>query len=229
MNILCAIKTGINHKETRIPVLEKTWTKHVDHLYFSDYVDENYDMIKTTNKTSYYGVGEKGINFLNMVKDIELNGQKILDLYDWIFYVDDDTFVNVNNLNKFIKEADNCKVYGSIFNSEKDHDNPMYEKNIISKDSKFPSGGAGVLIGSEVFRKIDNFELFIVPQLGHDDVDMGLNFDQHGIEQIDSDLFLSQDPKFYNHTKTKIKKSITYHHVDPTLMDSLYKMNYEVA
>jgi hypothetical protein len=181
-------------------------------------------MIKTTNKTSYYGVGEKGINFLNMVKDIELNGEKILDLYDWIFYVDDDTFVNVPNLNKFAKTADNTKVYGYIFDSEKNSDNPMYERGIISKESKFPSGGAGVLIGSEVFRKIDDFELFVVPQFGHDDVDMGLNFDKNGIEQVNCELFNSQNPEFHKHNKTKVKKSITYHHVVGELMEELYEI-----
>lgn len=228
MNILCAIKTGINHKETRIPVIEKTWAKHIDHLYFSDYVDEEYDMIKTTDKMSYYGVGEKGINFLNMVKDVELKEQKILDVYDWIFYVDDDTFVNVMNLEKFVNKADNTKVYGYIFDSEKNPDNPVYERDIISKDERFPSGGAGVLIGSEVFRKIDTFEFFIVPQYGHDDVDMGLNFGKYDVEQVNSELFNSQTPKFHKHNKTKIKKSITYHHVDSELMNSLYEMTYEV-
>ena len=159
MNVLCAIKTGINHKKSRIPFVEKTWAKHIDHLYFSDYEDENYDMIKTTDKVTYFGAGEKGINFLNLVKDIGRDDKKILDLYDWIFYVDDDTFVNVNNLIKFVKTADNTKVYGSIFDSEKDSDNPVYERNIISKESRFPSGGAGILIGSNVFRKIEKFEL----------------------------------------------------------------------
>ena len=228
MNILCAIKTGINHKETRIPSLENTWTKHIDYLYFSDYEDKKYDMIKTTNNTDYYGAGEKGINFLNMVKDIEYEGAKILDLYDWIFYVDDDTFVNVPNLLKFAETADNNKVYGYIFNSKKNSDNPMYERGIIPKSSKFPSGGAGVLISSKVFRAIREFKFFVVPQFGHDDVDMGLNFEQYGVEQINCDLFNSQDPEFHRHDEDSIKKSITYHHVDSNLMRSLYAINYEV-
>lgn len=228
MKILCAIKTGINHKETRIPVLEETWTKHIDYLYFSDYEDAEYDMIKTTNDSTYFGAGEKGINFLNMIKDIECDDGKILDIYDWIFYVDDDTFVNVNTLKEFVKTADKNKVYGYIFDYEKDSDNPMYQRNVISKTSKFPSGGAGVLIGLEVLNKIPKFELFVVPSFGHDDVDMGLNFQMFDIEQIDSKLFNSQNPEFHGHGEDEIKKSITYHHVDPDLMRSLYAMNYEV-
>lgn len=228
MKILCVIKTGINHKETRIPVLEKTWTKHIDYLYFSDYEDSEYDMIKTTNNSTYVGAGEKGINFLNMIKDIECNDGKILDIYDWIFYVDDDTFVNVNNLKEFIKTADKNKIYGYIFDSEKNPDNPMYQRNVISKTAKFPSGGAGVLIGSEVLNKIPKFELFVVPSFGHDDVDMGLNFQMFDVEQIDPDLFNSQNPEFHSHGEDEIKKSITYHHIDADLMYSLYEMTYEV-
>jgi len=228
MKILCAIKTGINHKESRIPVLEETWTKHIDYLYFSDYEDTRYDMIKTTNNSTYVGAGEKGINFLNMLKDIECDDGKILDVYDWIFYVDDDTYVNVHNLVEFAKTADKFKVYGYIFDSEKNPDNPMYERKIISRESRFPSGGAGVLIGSKALKKIPKFELFVVPSFGHDDVDMGLNFEMNNIEQIDPDLFNSQNPEFHNHGEEEIKKSITYHHVDNDLMRSLYKMNYEV-
>lgn len=222
MKVLVAIKTGIN-TSSRIDTLEKTWAKDCDHLYFSDYEDEKYDMIKTTSNTTYYGVGEKGINFLNTVKDIESSEGKILDIYDWIFYVDDDTFVNVDNLREFVKTADNNKVYGSIFDSVKDNDNPMYQRNVISKTSKFPSGGAGVLIGSKVFRKISKFDLFTVPTFGHDDVDMGLNFDMYGIEQVDSKSFNSQAPKHYGHSDEDIKKSVTYHYMIGDDMISLYE------
>jgi hypothetical protein len=34
MNILCAIKTGINHKESRIPIVEKTWATHRPFIFF---------------------------------------------------------------------------------------------------------------------------------------------------------------------------------------------------
>lgn len=222
MKILVAIKTGVN-TFSRIDTLEKTWAKDCDHLYFSDYEDEKYDMIKTTSNTTYYGVGEKGINFLNLVKDIESSEGKILDIYDWIFYVDDDTFVNVNNLQEFVKTADNNKVYGYIFQCPRNQGNPVFDRKIISKTSKFPSGGAGVLIGSKVFRKISKFDLFTVPSLGHDDVDMGLNFDMYGIEQVDSNLFNSQAPTVYNHDDEDIKKSVTYHKILGDEMISLYE------
>lgn len=225
MNILCAIKTGINHKKTRVPVLQKTWTQDIDHLYFSDYEDFDLDMIKTTNRTDYYGAGEKGINFLNMLDYVEFQDKKILDLYDWIFYVDDDTFVNVKNLKEFVCDADQDKVYGYIFNYDRDSENPMYKRDLIPKYAKFPSGGAGVLIGSKVLKKIPKFELFVVPTFGHDDVDMGLNFDMNNIEQVDSDLFNSQTPEFHEHDEQQIKKSITYHHVDNDLMEKLYDMS----
>jgi len=228
MKILCTIKTGINHKKNRIPFLEKTWAKNIDHLYFSDYEDEEYDMIKTTDNTTYVGAGEKGINFLNLIKDIEYNNEKVIDIYDWFFYVDDDTFVNIDNLKNFVKTADKNKVYGYIFDSEKNPDNPMYQRNIISKISKFPSGGAGVLISSEVIKRVSNFEFFVVPSFGHDDVDMGLNFDMYKIEQVNSNLFNSQTPEFHCHNETQIKESITYHHVDSDLMQRLYELTYEV-
>jgi hypothetical protein len=226
MNILFAIKTGIN-RSFRLPILERNWVKYCDYLYFSDYTSPKYEnMIKTTDRQDYHGAGEKGINFLNMLKDFQTSDGRLYDVYDWIFYADDDTFINLKTLNKFLKQCDKSKVYGYIFNYDRDGANPVYANNLISKENKFPSGGGGVLIGTDALKKIDRFEVFTALTHGFDDVDMGLNFDKHGIEQIDPGLFYTQSPEFEGHKQEQILKSITYHNTGETVMDELYQKIY---
>lgn len=223
--VICFVNTTKKHID-RIQNIWQTWSDDVDTVFYSDHDDPKMNVIKVSDRDDYASGEEKQINILNYLKDLTDGDDKnILDVYDWVFFVDDDTFVNVENLEIFIQKIDRTKVYGSIFNSQKDSDNPMYVNNIIPLDAKFPSGGAGFLVSTETIAEIGEFKNY---QTVCGDVSAGLNFHFNRVEQVDSSLFNSQRPEFYKHTKNQIENMISYHYIkDADDMKKLHGGRYE--
>jgi len=223
--VICFVNTTKKHTD-RIKIIWQTWADDVDTVFYSDHDDPEMNVIKVSNRDDYASGEEKQINVLNHLKNLTDGEDKnLLDVYDWVFFVDDDTFVNVENLDIFIQNIDKTKVYGSIFNSQKDSENPMYVNNIIPLDSKFPSGGAGFLVSTDTIKDIEEFKNY---QTVCGDVSAGLNFHFNRVEQVDSPLFNSQNPEFYSHTKTQIDKMISYHYIKTSdEMKKLYEGKYE--
>ena len=144
--ILFAIKTTEKY-ESRVNAIFDTWLSTIeDYIFYSEHEDSEKNIIKVCDDGSYGGLEIKGLNFFNLLKDIETkDGEKILDCYDWIFFVDDDTFVNCKKLNEFVETCDNTKAYGEIFTYETHPSNPLYSNPKFSKLTKWYSGGAGLL------------------------------------------------------------------------------------
>lgn len=208
--VVCFVNTTKKHTD-RIDNILETWAQNIDTVFYSDHQDFERNVVKISNRDDYASGEEKQINILNNINNFT-NGedQELLDIYNWVFFVDDDTFVNVENLEKYIQDIDENKVYGSVFDSEKDSENTMYVNNVIPKDAKFPSGGAGFLVSSKVIRLINNFSNY---NTACGDVSAGLNFYFNQVEQENSDLFNSQNPEFYGHTEDQQKEMISYHYI----------------
>ena len=220
--ILYCIKTTEKYKN-RVESIKNTWIQDVDdYLFYSDHEDPSDNIIKVCDDPSYGGLEVKGVNFYNLLKHIFFDEDiKILDYFDWLFMVDDDTFVNVKNLELFAESADNSKVYGEIFTYQTHPDNPMYSNPSFKKSYKWYSGGAGVLVHTNTLKKIDEF---INYQTRHDDVSIGLTFINNSIELVDSDNFNSQPPEFWGEDDSEIINKITYHHIDENKMKTLYSI-----
>lgn len=208
--VVCFVNTTKKHTD-RIDNILKTWSQKIDTVFYSDHQDFEKNVIKVSNRDDYASGEEKQINILNTVHNFT-NGddQELLDVYDWLFFVDDDTYVNVENLLQYVQDLDENNVYGSIFDSTKDSDNPMYVNNVIPKESKFPSGGAGFLVSSKIVKMMGNFSNY---NTACGDVSAGLNFHFNNVEQVNSDLFNSQNPEFYGHTEEQQKTMISYHYI----------------
>jgi hypothetical protein len=223
--VICFVLTTKKHSD-RIKNVFETWSNDVDTVFYSDHENIEMNVIKVSDRDDYASAEEKQINLLNYIKNL-LNGDDkyLLEVYDWIFFVDDDTFVNVKNLKSYIQTIDQNKVYGSIFNSEKDSKNPVYLNGSIPLESKFPSGGAGFLVSSKIIKQIGEFKNY---NTMFSDVGAGLNFYYNGVDQVDNSLFNSQNPEFYGHTKMQIDKMITYHYIKTFAeMKKLYEGKYE--
>lgn len=218
--ILYAIKTTKKY-QNRIDSVLNTWLSDVeDYIFYSDHEDVKNNIIKVCDDDSYGGLEIKGLNFYNILKDIEINnGEKVLDFYEWLFMVDDDTFVNTKMLQKFVETADSKNAYGEIFTYETHSDNPMFSVPTFDKKTKWYSGGAGLLISSEALKKVNYFENY---STRHDDVSVGINLSNFGIELIDSNLFNSQPPEFWGETDETVVEKITYHHITEDKMKLLY-------
>lgn len=208
--VICFVNTTKKHID-RIENISKTWAEKIDTVFYSDHQDPENNVIKVSNRDDYASGEEKQINVLNRLSDLtDGDDNNLLDVYDWVFFVDDDTFVNVENLEKHIDSFDEDKVYGSIFDSVKDSENPMYVNKVIPLEAKFPSGGAGFLVSASVIKGIKDFSNY---HTVCGDVSAGLNFHFNQVEQVDSKLFNSQNPEFYGHSEDEIKEMISYHYI----------------
>lgn len=195
----------------RINNIIETWGKDIDTVFYSDHEDTEKNIIKVSNRKDYVGAEEKQINVLNNAKYYtNERDQLLVDVYDWFFFVDDDTFVNTANLKKHLKNLSKENVYGQMFWYEKDYDNPAYANGIVPKDAKFPSGGAGFLVSSTVLRNITSFVNY---KTGNGDVSAGLNFHLNKINQVHLALTNSQTPEVLNHNEEEIREQISYHFI----------------
>jgi hypothetical protein len=220
--ILFAIKTTEKYK-SRVDAIFDTWLSTIDdYIFYSEHEDSERNIIKVCDDGSYGGLEIKGLNFFNLLKDIETSdGVKILDHYDWIFFVDDDTFVNKKMLNKFVKICDKTKAYGEIFTYKTHPSNPLFLNPSFNKLTTWYSGGAGLLISADALKKVDYYENY---NSRHDDVSIGINLVNSGISLVNSDLFRSQPPEFWGDDDECVNEKITYHHVNESKMFKLYSL-----
>lgn len=224
LNVIVFVLTTQNYPQ-RINNIIETWGNDIDTVFYSDHEDNIKNIIKVSNRKDYVGAEEKQINVLNNIK-YYTNDEDIplVNLYDWFFFVDDDTFVNTTILKKYVKNLSKENVYGQMFCYEKDYDNPAYSNGIVPKSAKFPSGGAGFLVSSTVLKGI---ETFINYMTGNGDVSAGLNFHFNNVNQVHLNLMNSQTPEVLNHDVKKIKEQISYHFIrTEEQMKKLYEYGF---
>ena len=198
--LICLMTTQKN--KDRQNNIKNTWLKNsqVEYLFYSDHEDVEHNIIKVSNRTDYHSNEEKHINCLNYVLQNKLN-------YEWYYFCDDDTFVNVNNLFNFIDKCEKNKIYGSVINYKNSPENPIYNK--ILKNIQYPSGGAGYLINNLILKSFEEFKNYNV---GFSDVSFGINM-HNKFEIVDPNLFFSQAPEFYKHNYEEKLNSISYHYI----------------
>jgi hypothetical protein len=119
--------------------------------------------------------------------------------YDWIFFCDDDTFVNTEYLEN--EEFDENYIYGLVITGQWPFD----------KELPFCSGGAGYLISKKNLIKL--VENIYFPGTGTSDVSLGYIAKKANISFINDDRFKSQKPHFYNMDKNDVKKYFTFHYL----------------
>lgn len=223
--VLYAIKTTKKY-EKRINAILNTWLEGIDdYIFYSDHEDLEKNIILSSNDSSYLsGTLSKTLWFFNNLKDIFVTDDKnILDEYKWIFFVDDDTFVNVKNLEKLLVDLNDSFVYGHLFTREKNSDNPIWNKykNILKESDCYHSGGAGYLISTKILKSMSSFDdIGII----FDDATIGINLIRNDINLIHNEKFNPENPDFFDKDDIDIVNQITYHHIDPVRMFKLNKI-----
>jgi|688.fasta_scaffold987895_1 hypothetical protein len=182
-NMLFVLISTTHKNQERILSVKNTWAKHMDHLYYSDHYDADNNIIKVSDDDCYTSNEEKGINILNSLKNIKKNNEYILDLYKWMYFVDDDTFVNYKLVFTMIKDFDEDNVYGYILNKNNNTDNPIFKHKDVPSDFSYIAGGTGFFISSKTVKQI-NFKNF---KFGYTDVSMGFNFRNNNIKLVNKD------------------------------------------
>lgn len=219
-NVICFVLATQKY-EDRICRIEKTWGNDIDTIFYSDHEVRERNIINVYDKQDYVSAEIKQSNVLNLIKTMP----NIINSYDWVCFSDDDTFFNTRLLKETVQHLDKNKSYGRVITYENDPNNPIYKRNEIPKDLKYPNGGAGFLISTEKLTQIPEFRSY---NTGFSDVTYGLNLYYNSVEMIHIDLFHSQPPSFYNHNESIIPTKISYHYItsDETMF-WLYKLTTE--
>ena len=192
--ILYVILHGEVNKERYFNV-KNTWGVNSDLLFYGDYEDDSKGIIKVSDDKSYRSNEEKHINvFKYLLQNPKYN-------YEWFFFCDDDTFVNVNKLEELLTTFDVNYVHGSVL------------VNSWGSDSSFAycSGGAGYLINYKLLEKI-NLGLKN-HNTGYSDVSLGLSLREMGINNVNHILFNSQPPSNYGYSLDDIKDYVSFHYI----------------
>jgi len=204
-NVICFVLSTEKYVD-RIERIERTWSKNVPTIFYSDHDVIERNIIKVHDEKNYRAAEMKQYKVLNSIKKMS----DVISKYDWICFTDDDTFLNVKKLNEIIQTLDETKSYGEVLSYQNDPRNPMFQRSDIPKDLRYPNGGSGFLISVKTINQIPEFKSY---DTGFSDVTFGLNLYFNGVYIEHCDLFHRHPPSFYNHNIDQIKKNISYHYI----------------
>ena len=131
------LKTSHKHV-TRVENCLKTWLKDLDYVCLTDNPTGLFNEISGSKRDDYYSNEEKTVTLINLVRTSNL-----FDNYDWLIFLDDDAYLNVNYFNYLLPHLDKKKVYGLAMSGY-----PRFP------DLVFPSGGAGYFISPSKIKKM---------------------------------------------------------------------------
>lgn len=192
---------------TRQKHLKSSWVQNIKYMFASDITTE--DNVMLTTQTGHISAEIKQLESLNYILKNHAN-------FEWYFFCDDDTFVNVENLINYLNSLpEHISNIGKVLSSETDPMNPTWKA--FNKGFKYYSGGAGFAIRKDLLTKLSCKKLYITTK--YSDVSMGLLLADESLH--DCNLLNCNIPVVENHTIEQIKKSITYHYVKDDLMCSL--------
>lgn len=168
-----------------------SWGKDVDLYFYSEHSDSSRNVLQVCDVNN---VEVKQISIFNKIKNDYQN-------YEWYFFGDDDTFVNVKKLTQDLDTFDINKVHGQDLG---------YGDSRCWGELHYPSGGAGFLINKKILYNFFDSKNYNV---GWSDVTFGLNMLDKKIEIEHNSNFLSQHPSFYGISIDDCHKYYTFHYV----------------
>ena len=189
LSILCVVHTCSKNLQGRAKYVKKTWSKLCNKtLFLSDKNDPKFPAIKVTNRTGYYEVWAK------TRKGMELLYSKYLNKFDWFFKADDDTYVIMDNLRKFLfkKDSKRLEFYGKVMTNGRSVEGYL-------------QGGAGYAFGNRALQKLveEGFAKRAKCQredfsAHSDDVFLGLCLAKSGIS-LATDCFDGEGRELFHH------------------------------
>jgi|KBSSwiStaDraftv2_1062776.scaffolds.fasta_scaffold00034_22 hypothetical protein len=134
-----------SHKnQSRWQYVRELWGRHFDAFYFaSDYAPEGCDasVLALTRDDSY------GSNEIKEIRRIQFAARLAAD-FDWFFFGDDDTFVNVDRLYAYLSQLEATgAVVGHVLDGYYTRDPAL----------RFCSGGAGFCMSTSTLTRIAQF------------------------------------------------------------------------
>jgi hypothetical protein len=198
MKILIAIITTRKYRESRLKYILDTWYKDLeDVIIVTDEESNDLPMIKFGDDDSYETNVPKNFFALNIF------GEKYND-FDWYMVLDDDTFLNYENLKKYLETQDKESIFML------GHSNSGCFPQDPTLD--YSSGGAGYVFNNNTMKLLSKIESrYSLSRFA--DVNVGFYCRDNNIKIIDNILFNPSTPEACNVSEDNIKDAISFHYV----------------
>ena len=157
-----------------------TWLQGLDYVCLTDNVTGRFEEFSGSDNDTYNSNEEKTVNLINKVRESDF-----LNDYDFLFFIDDDAYLNVNYLNYLLPYFDKSKFYGLAMGG--------YPHR---PDLVFPSGGSGYILSPS---HIKNFTPIYRPTYtggGSEDVVVG-NWLEENKQQIIQSVYIDEKEHFF--------------------------------
>jgi hypothetical protein len=231
-DILFVVLTCDTYISDRVESIKNSWGKTINVVYLTDSNTNEPNLIGYDTPKNYDGIQEKYYNFL-----LQYDFTK----YKYFFFLDDDTFVNLKNL-ELLDLPDHNELFciGRELHLNGDRTDkwgndtgyPMFK--LKNKGSElpliYPSGGSGFILSKVSVIKIQEYLNSVKndrPISGHSDVSIGFWMRNCGIKFISSNQFWWNTPEnlITNIWEKFIDDGtfITFHYVNPELMKTYHE------
>lgn len=232
-NIEFIVLTCDKYLNTRVESIKKSWGRDKNIKFLTDTKYDEIHIVGFNTQKNYNGIYDKYLNFFKIYN---------FNNYDYYFFVDDDTFVNLSNLEKLellpsrdsfctgrllCLNPDATDLWGNYTGT----DITLIKGENINLPLYYPSGGSGFIISQKGCNQIKEYLLNSknIPYCKFSDVSLGFWMRNSNVNFIPNDNFWWDTHE--NLLKNKWEKYtsddnvITFHYVNETLMieyDSKY-------
>lgn len=231
-DLLFVVLTCDKYLEDRVKSIKNSWGKYVNVVYLTDSKFEEDNLVGYDTPKNYDGIQEKYYNFF-------LNYN--FNNYKYFFFLDDDTFVNLDNLiNLELPTPDKMFCIGRELHLNKNGTDKWgnftgYPMNKLKNNGSelpliYPSGGSGYIVSNKSVVEIQKYLNSLRenrPISGHSDVSIGFWLRNCGVEFISSNQFWWDTPNNLILNKWENFNNdgtfITYHYVKPEQMIMFHK------
>lgn len=214
MNIIYNFQVCEKYHNTRTKALYNTICKEIQNRNEKFYLISGFNqfddipVLKLSETDDYHSAIEKTLQCFLYHKNNNTD-------FDFIFFGDDDTFINLNNLENFTRTIDKNKlaIYGSV--------HYMWFRQDDNKNKLFCTGGPGFIMNKKTFDVVTNsIEKYKIRDMYHSDVSLAFNIHKYNSENNEKIEFINvpgfeQDHRFIFENekiqKSKYNKIITYH------------------
>lgn len=113
-----------------------TWLNRLDYICLTDKITGLFNEFSGSDNDTYNSNEEKTVNLINKIRETDF-----LNEYDFLFFIDDDAYLNVNYLDYLLPYFDKTKFYGLVMGG--------YPNN---PSLVFPSGGSGYILSPSLIK-----------------------------------------------------------------------------
>jgi hypothetical protein len=233
MKIKFIVLTCEKYHETRLKSIKDTWGNNQDVIFLSDFNQGKEIVGFDYIPTGYNNAPMKYVELMKTYEDFSA---------DWYFFTDDDTFVNVRNIENILSDFDvNEKICVARIGklnpdgTDMDGDQTGFDMSTIKgEETHLPlytiSGGSGFILSRKSMIGVCDYvkDSINPPYCYKTDVTMAFWLRNSGTKIINTDRLCHNTPLKMNHTKEDFNKSVSYHYVDHNMMRVLFNESIEI-